>query len=115
MGQNLTTGKANACNTHIHLSVFESPWLYTQCEIQLKGQKEGIIYSIEPRVSLQVLSHSFKKTQNKIWNEKHEFQAVIKTAHEAYTSTLVHTEHTLVHTETCLSIMKQAHNPEQWL
>ena len=27
-GQNLTTGKANAWNTHIHYSVFESLWQY---------------------------------------------------------------------------------------
>ena len=100
--------------THIYACLHLSPHGYTHSmKSSSKGQKEGIIYSIEPRVSLQVLSHSFKKTQNKIWNEKHEFQAVIKTAHEAYTSTLVHAEHTLVHTETFLSIMKQAHNPEQ--
>ena len=102
--------------THIYACLHLSPHGYTHSmKSSSKGQKEGMIYSIEPRVSLQVLSHSFKKTQNKIWNEKHEFQAVIKTAHEAYTSTLVHAEHTLVHTETSLSIMKQAHNPEQWL
>ena len=102
--------------THIYACLYLNPHGFTHSvKSSSKGQKEGIIYSIEPRVSLQVLSHSFKKTQNKIWNEKHEFQAVIKTAHEAYTSTLVHTEHTLVHTETFLSIMKQAHNPEQWL
>ena len=79
MGQNLTTGKANAYNTHIYACLYLNPHGYTHSvKSSSKGQKEGMIYSIEPRVSLQVLSHSFKKTQNKIWNEKREFQAAIK-------------------------------------
>ena len=64
---------------YIYACLYLSPHGYTHSmKSSLKGQKEGIIYSIEPRVSLQVLSHSFKKTQNKIWNEKCEFQAAIK-------------------------------------
>ena len=53
------------------------------------------------------------KVRTKSGMKSVSLRLVIKTAHDAYTSRTL--PRTLVHTETCLSIMKQAHNPEQQL
>ena len=84
------TGKANTCNTHIRLSVFEPPWLYQKyiltgiCKLAHNlhtvwnlAQKDRRRHdlALNPRFHSKFCHTALKKSQNKIWNEKCEFEA----------------------------------------